>query len=433
MRRIYLEYLIGLMAIFVISIKMYGFIVYEMSTDYEYLLRDHEAEAFQQLIMHISDDKGVPETEQILSDYADKTRQIITSVPFQKAPSVVQTAFNEGSSHIFYYQETDLWFRLKNSDKPYEIKADKETFLRKQIRFENKLIWVFALAGFALSGLFLVWRINKRLRNLEQVTVSFAKGELQARASERNAIKLGTLNRSFNIMANKICDLINSNKSLTNAVAHELRTPIFRIQWQADLLSDSQLTDAQMKSLSRIIADTEEMEDMVDELLHYARLERSDYELTKQSLDVNNWLSERQSMWKKETSLDIDIIELKTAASLYVDLRLFNRAVDNIVRNAFKFSDSKIVIELWQNESEVVIEIHDDGKGIESEHWPYLFDPFYSVNAARNKGKTGHGLGLAIVKQVCERHQARVTAGESYLGGACFALTFPLGETELPR
>ncbi|MEF1230116.1 ATP-binding protein, partial [Vibrio fortis] len=261
--------------------------------------------------------------------------------------------------------------------------------------------------------------------NLELVTVAFSNGELMQRASEKNSIKLGTLNRSFNVMADKIRDLINSNKSLTNAVAHELRTPIFRIQWQAELLSDLDPTDKQSKAIARILADTEEMEDMVDELLYYSRLERGGSELQLQPVDMNNWLDERCAIWEKETTLDLVKVPLKESVPLHVDLKLFNRAVDNIVRNAFKFADSKIVIELWYNDGEVVVEVHDDGKGVESEHWPFLFDPFYSANAARNKGKTGHGLGLAIVKQVCERHQAQVTVGESYLDGACFALSFP--------
>nr|WP_246847850.1 ATP-binding protein [Vibrio crassostreae] len=297
--------------------------------------------------------------------------------------------------------------------------------MRKQIKFENRLIWVFAITGFAFSGLFLVWRIKRRLNNLEMATVAFSHGELLERASEKNSIKLGTLNRSFNVMADKIRDLINSNKSLTNAVAHELRTPIFRIQWQAELLSDLTPTPQQSKAIARILADTEEMEDMVDELLYYARLERGGFELLKQPIDANEWLNERFSIWEKETTLDLIKVPLKVPASFYVDLKLFNRAVDNIVRNAFKFADTKIVIELWYTDNEFVIEVHDDGKGVETEHWPYLFDPFYSANAARNKGKTGHGLGLAIVKQVCDRHHAHVTVGESYMDGACFALSFP--------
>lgn len=112
-------------------------------------------------------------------------------------------------------------------------------------------------------------------------------------------------------MADKIRDLINSNKSLTNAVAHELRTPIFRIQWQAELLSDLAPTQQQSKAIARILADTEEMEDMVDELLYYARLERG-FELLRQPIDANEWLSERCSIWEKETKLDLIKVPLKS-------------------------------------------------------------------------------------------------------------------------
>tara|TARA_Y100001956_G_scaffold81406_1_gene98902 strand:+ start:383 stop:1669 length:1287 start_codon:yes stop_codon:yes gene_type:complete len=425
MRRIYFEYLVGLTLIFLVSIYSYAFIVYKLSTDYEFILRDHQAEAYQQLIDIVASVKTHEETKDILQAYAAKTRQNLRFVDYSAAPIEVQDAFIKQDTSIYYHDEDYLWFRLSESNELFELSDDKESFLRQKIRFENRLIWVFALTGFALSGLFLVWRIKRRLNNLEQVTVAFANGDLHQRASEKNSIKLGTLNKSFNVMADKICDLINSNKSLTNAVAHELRTPIFRIQWQADVLSDLELPAAQSKAVARIISDTEEMEDMVDELLYYARLERGGAELLKQPINVNEWLDDRCSIWRKETKLELLSVGTQLPTALYVDLKLFNRAVDNVVRNAFKFAESKIVIEVWSNEDEVVFEIHDDGKGVESEHWPYLFDPFYSANAARNKGKTGHGLGLAIVKQVCDRHGAAVSVEDSYLHGACFSLSFP--------
>ncbi|MEZ8056620.1 MULTISPECIES: ATP-binding protein [Vibrio] len=425
MRRIYFEYLAGLTVIFLVSIYSYAFIVYKLSTDYEYILRDHEAEAYQELIDVVYREKGLLETQNLLKSYANKTRQNLRIIPFDNAPELVRKAFQQQGRNVYYHDEYFLWLRLVGSDELYELSKNKDSYLRKQIKFENRLIWVFAITGFAFSGLFLVWRIKRRLNNLEMATVAFSHGDLLERASEKNSIKLGTLNRSFNVMADKIRDLINSNKSLTNAVAHELRTPIFRIQWQAELLSDLAPTKQQSKAIARILADTEEMEDMVDELLYYARLERGGFELLKQPIDANEWLNERFTIWEKETTLDLIKVPLKIPASFYVDLKLFNRAVDNIVRNAFKFADTKIVIELWYTDNEFVIEVHDDGKGVEAEHWPFLFDPFYSANAARNKGKTGHGLGLAIVKQVCDRHQAHVTVGESYLDGACFALSFP--------
>ncbi|MEZ8511968.1 ATP-binding protein [Vibrio splendidus] len=425
MRRIYFEYLVGLTVIFLVSIYSYAFIVYKLSTDYEYILRDHEAEAYQELIDVVYREKGLLETQNLLKSFANKTRQNLRIIPFDNAPELVRKAFQQQGRNVYYHDEYFLWLRLVGSDELYELSKNKDSYLRKQIKFENRLIWVFAITGFAFSGLFLVWRIKRRLNNLEMATVAFSHGELLERASEKNSIKLGTLNRSFNVMADKIRDLINSNKSLTNAVAHELRTPIFRIQWQAELLSDLAPTKQQSKAIARILADTEEMEDIVDELLYYARLERGGFELLKQPIDANEWLNERFTIWEKETTLDLIKVPLKIPASFYVDLKLFNRAVDNIVRNAFKFADTKIVIELWYTDNEFVIEVHDDGKGVEAEHWPFLFDPFYSANAARNKGKTGHGLGLAIVKQVCDRHQAHVTVGESYLDGACFALSFP--------
>lgn len=425
MRRIYFEYLAGLTVIFLVSIYSYAFIVYKLSTDYEYILRDHEAEAYQELIDVVYREKGLLETQNLLKSYANKTRQNLRIIPFDNAPELVRKAFQQQGRNVYYHDEYFLWLRLVGSDELYELSKNKDSYLRKQIKFENRLIWVFAITGFAFSGLFLVWRIKRRLNNLEMATVAFSHGDLLERASEKNSIKLGTLNRSFNVMADKIRDLINSNKSLTNAVAHELRTPIFRIQWQAELLSDLAPTKQQSKAIARILADTEEMEDMVDELLYYARLERGGFELLKQPIDANEWLNERFTIWEKETTLDLIKVPLKIPASFYVDLKLFNRALDNIVRNAFKFADTKIVIELWYTDNEFVIEVHDDGKGVEAEHWPFLFDPFYSANAARNKGKTGHGLGLAIVKQVCDRHQAHVTVGESYLDGACFALSFP--------
>ncbi|MDH5914861.1 ATP-binding protein [Vibrio splendidus] len=415
----------GLTVIFLVSIYSYAFIVYKLSTDYEYILRDHEAEAYQELIDVVYREKGLLETQNLLKSFANKTRQNLRIIPFDNAPELVRKAFQQQGRNVYYHDEYFLWLRLVGSDELYELSKNKDSYLRKQIKFENRLIWVFAITGFAFSGLFLVWRIKRRLNNLEMATVAFSHGELLERASEKNSIKLGTLNRSFNVMADKIRDLINSNKSLTNAVAHELRTPIFRIQWQAELLSDLAPTKQQSKAIARILADTEEMEDMVDELLYYARLERGGFELLKQPIDANEWLNERFTIWEKETTLDLIKVPLKIPASFYVDLKLFNRAVDNIVRNAFKFADTKIVIELWYTDNEFVIEVHDDGKGVEAEHWPFLFDPFYSANAARNKGKTGHGLGLAIVKQVCDRHQAHVTVGESYLDGACFALSFP--------
>ena len=108
-----------------------------------------------------------------------------------------------------------------------------------------------------------------------------------------------------------------------------------------------------------------------------------------------------------------------------------------VIRNAFKFADAQVFIELSEEENAsgdrnyLAIHIHDDGPGVDDKHIAHLFDPFYVGNEARNKGKSGHGLGLSIVQKVCEQHDGYVTVRRSkLLGGAQFTLHFPKCNSE---
>ncbi|MFA0602674.1 two-component sensor histidine kinase, partial [Vibrio sp. 10N.222.49.E4] len=116
MRRIYFEYLAGLTVIFLVSIYSYAFIVYKLSTDYEYILRDHEAEAYQELIDVVFREKGLLETQNLLKSYADKTRQNLRIIPFDNAPELVRKAFQQQGRNVYYHDEYFLWLRLVGSD-----------------------------------------------------------------------------------------------------------------------------------------------------------------------------------------------------------------------------------------------------------------------------------------------------------------------------
>ena len=85
------------------------------------------------------------------------------------------------------------------------------------------------------------------------------------------------------------------------------------------------------------------------------------------------------------------------------------------------------LVTLSQDHEFIFITVEDDGPGISSEHWPYLFDPFYSADPARNKAQSGFGLGLAIAKQIVARHKGQITVGDSaLLGGAKFTVVLPI-------
>jgi two-component system sensor histidine kinase RstB len=430
MRRIYLESLFGLLACFIGSIVLYELSVYQLNTDYEYLLEDYEAQAYQQLLDNIARHQGLDSAHDAMQEFAQTERSKITIHSGKPgAPDEVITYFNLNPEHtIFYDEERLLWFRLSIGDNIYQYTSDEEALVHQKVELEDNLAWLFLLGGFILYCFGYLIIILRRIQPLEQATLAFAEGDLSSRAETKSSKALGTLNRSFNLMADKISHLLESNRSLTNAVAHELRTPVFRIQWQAELLKETALDNEQLTAVSSIVEDTEEMEQMIDELLHFARLESGRFELQPESIALDDFLPHSLSRWQKESPLTITLIMPEHGkVSLFADKRLLGRALDNLVRNAFKFADSQVQVQLLAGSREITLEVHDDGPGVAPEYREHLFDPFYVADKARNKGKSGHGLGLSIVKKICEQHGATVAVDSSpELRGARFTIRFPL-------
>ncbi|WP_102305493.1 ATP-binding protein [Vibrio cyclitrophicus] len=429
MRRIYLESLLGLLVCFMTGLVAYEISVYQLNTDYEYVMEDYEATAHQQLIENIAKNQGLEAAHQAISQFVETTRNtLVTFSPNDEIPEPVSRFFStHPNSFIFHDDERDLWFRLASSDNTYHYLPNSEAFVRQKIELEDDLIWLFFLASFILYGLCHLIIIFRRVKKLESATLRFAEGDLSARAETSSGIAIGSLNKSFNLMADRIHRLIESNRSLTNAVAHELRTPIFRIQWQAEMLKDTPLNEAQQSTVESIVEDTEEMEKMVDELLCYAKLDSIDLENLQQPLEIRDFLNHALARWSKDTELNIDLSLPEQAHSILADKILLNRALDNLVRNAMKFARSQVLIEANVHQEQLQIAVHDDGDGVAQEHQARLFEPFYVGDKARNKAKSGHGLGLSIVEKICAQHNATVEVSQSQaLKGAVFTITIQL-------
>ncbi|MFL7020082.1 sensor histidine kinase [Vibrio cyclitrophicus] len=429
MRRIYLESLLGLLVCFFIGIVTYEVSVYQLNTDYAYVLQDYEATAHQQLIANIAKNQSLEAAHQAIDQFVETSQNIlVTFSSNDEIPTPVSEFFSTNpNTFIFHDDERDLWFRLIGSDNTYHYLPDNEAFVRQKIELEDDLIWLFFLASFILYGLCHLVIIFKRVKKLEYATLRFAKGDLSSRAETSSGIAIGSLNKSFNLMADRIHRLIESNRSLTNAVAHELRTPIFRIQWQAEMIKDTPLNESQQHTVESIVEDTEEMEKMVDELLCYAKLDSIGLENLQQPLEIRDFLEHAMTRWNKDTELNIDLSLPEQPSSILADETLLIRALDNLVRNAMKFARSQVSIEASVHQDQLQIAVHDDGDGVAQKHQARLFEPFYVGDKARNKAKSGHGLGLSIVDKICAQHNATVEVGQSpTLKGAVFTITIQI-------
>ncbi len=427
MRRIYLESFLGLIILFLASLKGYELIVYELNTDYDYLLQEHSSQAFYDLLSPIYEEKGLEYTKSELEKFATASHRLLQPHTMDELPPEVKKVFDEApTANIAFDDERDFWFRFDESTPFFKISDNPNSPIIQAVNFDDNMVWIFFIAGFALYCVLLIWFLSRRIRELERVTVEFASGNFKARASTASAKSVGTLNKSFNNMADKVSRLITSNKMLTNAVAHELRTPIFRLQWQADLLADSSLNEQQTKYVNSIVEDIDEMEEMVEELLYYAKMERPETELRTESLELNSLLFDLKDKWQQETPLPITVKDMDCKeAQIKTDPKLLKRALDNLLRNAMRYADSQIMLEVTEDEEHCMISIHDDGNGIDEKDWPHLFEAFYSADKSRNKSTSGFGLGLAIVRQIMELQRGDVSISHSPLGGACFTVSLP--------
>ncbi len=432
MRRIYIESILGVCLCFLASLALYEVIVFKFNTDDEIVLAQYEAEAFQQVIDGIAVSQGVESAEKALAHYAQGSKNVLTIYQEQdEKPQLVKDYRQDFPLKQAFLDYDELWLTLTGGNNWYRISPDIDQQVYQHIDLEDSLIWLFFVCGFVLYSFCHLFIIFRRVKQLEQATIHFSKGDFSYRVDTSNGATLGRLNHAFNHMADKVSQLIDANRSLTNAIAHEMRTPIFRIQWQADLLRETPMSDQQRSKLDSIVEDTEEMEMMVDELLYYARLDSGRCQLTLETIAVEPFITDLIARWQSETKLQLGVkwrcaYAEQSSIALIADRRLFKRALENLVRNAFKYASSQIVIELVENERQQLgIAVHDDGPGVPFEQREHLFEPFYVGNKARNKTQSGHGLGLSIVDKICIQHDAYVEVEDSpLLGGAMFTMTF---------
>ncbi|OOE93062.1 HAMP domain-containing histidine kinase [Salinivibrio sp. AR640] len=427
MRRIYIEFYVGLVVVFFIT--MTSFFVFEEGVlgDYDAILEQRRADGIVDMLDAIEATSGTEAALQVLRGYVDKVELELDVYNTHTVPATVATYFNQQSrdADVFYDDEDTLWLKLSDHQTFYSMQNAPDSELHQSVAFNEDLLVVFLFGGFAIYSFFMVWFLSRRVRALEKTAHQFADGNLTARASTRSHQRVGSLNRTFNHMADRIGHLVTSSRALTNAVAHELRSPLFRIQWQAELLGESQLDSKQQKKVASIIEDTDEMTSLVDELLYLARVDHPNTLFSLQTLDTSVWMNAQWPRWQTLSTKSVSLDAPQDLPSVKADPHLLNRVITNLIGNAEKYATSQIAVRVYCEDTQLVIAVHDDGEGIESSHWPFIFDAFYSADRSRDKKRSGYGLGLAIVKQIVTRHGGHVEVDHSDLGGACFRVIFP--------
>lgn len=294
------------------------------------------------------------------------------------------------------------------------------------------------LAFIALLSLvyLLIQNFDRKLRGVENVVSRIARGELDARVKNSGSENaLDRLSTAFNSMADQIQRLMLIQKEMIHAVSHELRTPVARIRFGVQMIEDSPSQDALQAQVKGIDGDIQELDELIDEILTYARLEQGGLIFAFQEANVEDIVHQvvgEQSGDKPDLNIRAEFTEeSKLWADADVEARYIHRSIQNLVGNATRYASGNVLVSCSFNQETCRVDIEDDGPGIPEDQWESVFTPFARLDDSRTRSSGGYGLGLSIVRRILYWHGGQAFLGRSErLGGAKFSLVWPRKQQE---
>lgn len=284
-------------------------------------------------------------------------------------------------------------------------------------------ILVAILLGIGGAIYFLIHPFERRVYALSDAAERFGRGDLSSRSPVGKGHAVADLAHSFNGMADRIEGMVDGQRELLRAVSHELRTPLARIFFLLNQLKNNNVVEDEHTDIQRIERSVYELNDLVEELMDFARLEQDILHRTEIDVDAQmRELPEMVAELRRDISVDIDSEHLM----VWANETHFKRALTNLVTNAVRHAGHHIWIKGKKVDEMAHISVEDDGCGIPEHLREKVFEPFFRVDEDSNSG--GTGLGLAIVKRIVMQNEGQVRVENRTQGGARFTLMFPLGE-----
>ena len=230
---------------------------------------------------------------------------------------------------------------------------------------------------------------------------------------------------------NRELEILNETKDrFLGIAAHDLRNPLTVVNVSAKLLQDRTTEPTHLTLLNNIGRATQKMLALINSLLDVSKIKSGKLEIRPEDVDVAKFLKEcfnENEMIGKQKGIALVLSVPEDIGHAQFDKERIHQAVDNLLSNAFKYSNSNTTVTLGAKRSERGLEIwvEDQGVGIKDEDLPLLFEEFSKTSAQPTAGESSHGLGLAIVKRVVELQGGRIEAKSHPGGGAIFTIMLP--------
>lgn len=289
------------------------------------------------------------------------------------------------------------------------------------------------LLGLILTALIVCFVFARYLAapviRLSDAAKSLAAGNLQTRVAPVIGYRrdeIGRLARDFDEMAERIEALITSQKRLTRDVSHELRSPLARLNVALELAKQKSSPET-VGLLERIERESNRLNQMISQILTLSKLESQSETIEKSPVNLCRLVERVVADANFEAAAQGKKVEFTKSSEceIYGNELLLRSAVENVLRNALRYTKNTVKVSLIKEKPYVEVVIKDDGDGVAEEELKNLFTPFYRVGEARERKSGGVGLGLAIAEQAVHSHKGKIRAENAKNGGLLVEIKLP--------
>lgn len=315
---------------------------------------------------------------------------------------------------------------------------------RHKINLQEKLVADARIVGFTerilggvvgvASARILVQTVAKEEEiSIEEVLTILNENQQMVEINKelrKKSLELSKATQQLQHINTRLLSIDEQKNEFLYTVTHELRTPLTSIRALSEILFDNPdlESEQQQQYLEAIIKETVRLSNLITQVLNLENFEAGRRKLTITEINAGKLLDDMAAtlsgiIQTKQLKLNIQLAQRPTM--IQADADLIQQVFMNLLGNAIKFATSAISISIAKSNKEFIIEITDDGKGIDAGMEELIFDKFFQAKNQTLKKPEGTGLGLAISKKIIELHGGKIWVNKGFTKGAQFVFTLP--------
>lgn len=344
-----------------------------------------------------------------------------------------------GASHVFEtltipeysHKMRILYGVIADTDKILQIGEsleDNEHLIEVFREIFGATMAVLVVLG-ALVGWFMARRAMAGVEEVTQTAMDISKGAFKHRVSVKDrGDEINRLATTFNVMLDRIDELVRGMREMTDSIAHDLRSPITRIRGIAEMtLITGKSMDEYKDMATNTVEECDHLLEMVNTMLDISEVEAGASKRTLDKSDMSGIVRDVCGLFQpaaEDKGLTL-ISRISDNSFVQGDKQMLQRMMANLLDNALKYTPSGGTVTTCVNANKecVVISVIDTGIGISGDDLPHVFERFYRCDQSR--AQAGIGLGLSLAMAIAKAHGGNITA-KSYPGkGSEFTIILP--------